>query len=68
VTLQIAIKWQKMFTKLNIDLYRSYVSLPSAALSIAMSMVEKGPQNEIFLPSEDVHNVLRPGMLGGALN
>jgi len=64
VTLQIAIKWQKLFIPMGIDLYRSYVSLPSAALTIAMSMV-KGQQNEIFLPSEDVYNVVRPGMLGG---
>jgi len=50
--------------RMGIDLYRSYVSLPSAALTIAMSMVE-GIENEIFLPSEEVYEVLRPGMIGG---
>jgi len=49
---------------MGIDLYRSYVSLPSAALAIAMSKVN-GKQDEIFLPSEEVYEVLRPGMIGG---
>jgi len=65
VTLQIAITWQKLFIRMGIDLYRSYVSLPSAALRIAMNMVD-GKQDEIFLPSEEVYDILRPGMIGGA--